>query len=651
MKRNLSVLFLALAMVATMLVSCGDKCDHTFSDNWASDANQHWHPATCEHGEIKDSLANHVDANEDGVCDVCAYDGVGHDHTFAEEWISDEYYHWHEATCSHSDELGSYGLHSDNNLDYVCDYCEGHVHAMNIIGYCADRTCGAELRKPADIENFDLAYIIYASGITGYDRINGGEINYEFVGRSNVSSEYEVQILKNVGYILGNGYTYTKTSTISTNANTTETDVLEGWYEADGNGVFGVTKLQGAGRYELVSASSDHLYGYYYALSTLANAHGAENILYTLFEISQSANVSGFEYTLDEENGDATFSYDVKTINRGTAEGIAVAYYQVSVSFKYAEQYALTSLDIVVDCYTGDAGVAVEDGFLEDDVDFDYNETTGELVLRENAKADTYTVNVIQSVGQRNAVNPHPKSSFVPESFDVFSDENCTVEIKNSVSANVGEFYCIYLGNYLPVGTSVEYVNDYMQFEVLDSDGNLLISNKDSGNVLDVQSCSSASAFYSYSANKRYFEFYPKTAGAYKFVIYFVGEKTHEITIYAGVEANEEIELGANQFAVEINEAYGWTANEVSFTAKTAGTYTFTFTGKNLSFANADEHDAAYDKDGYLIGEEPTVYYDFQDSFFENTHSFSVNLGANETIRFYATSDRIGTYVVDYSVN
>ena len=65
-KRILAVICLVLTF-AVALVSCGSdtECEHTFSEAWANDAENHWHAATCEHGEVKDSLAKHVDADED----------------------------------------------------------------------------------------------------------------------------------------------------------------------------------------------------------------------------------------------------------------------------------------------------------------------------------------------------------------------------------------------------------------------------------------------------------------------------------------------------------------------------------------------------------------------------------------------------------
>ncbi len=47
--------------------------EHTFSEAWSSDANSHWHAATCEHGDEKQDLGAHDDFMVDGYCDICQY--------------------------------------------------------------------------------------------------------------------------------------------------------------------------------------------------------------------------------------------------------------------------------------------------------------------------------------------------------------------------------------------------------------------------------------------------------------------------------------------------------------------------------------------------------------------------------------------------
>ena len=44
-----------------------------------------------------------------------------HEHTFSTEWESDENYHWHAATCEHTDEVKDKGAHVWN--DGICTVC------------------------------------------------------------------------------------------------------------------------------------------------------------------------------------------------------------------------------------------------------------------------------------------------------------------------------------------------------------------------------------------------------------------------------------------------------------------------------------------------------------------------------------------------
>lgn len=91
--KKLKVVILS-ALVMTGLAGCGDKGSdpvtpvdpepehtHTYSSEWSSDATQHWHAATCEHTDLKANVANHVDSNHDGKCDVCAHEGIEVKHT------------------------------------------------------------------------------------------------------------------------------------------------------------------------------------------------------------------------------------------------------------------------------------------------------------------------------------------------------------------------------------------------------------------------------------------------------------------------------------------------------------------------------------------------------------------------------------------
>ena len=78
----------------------GDGHEHTFSDLWLADGEDgHYRLATC-HPEVKSELEDHVDEDEDEICDLCDYNI--HKHAYAEYWSFDEGSHWFEATCGHT---------------------------------------------------------------------------------------------------------------------------------------------------------------------------------------------------------------------------------------------------------------------------------------------------------------------------------------------------------------------------------------------------------------------------------------------------------------------------------------------------------------------------------------------------------------------
>ena len=93
---------------------------HTFSELWSSNETSHWHASSCGHNVISDS-ANHVWDNgvvtkeathvEDGiltyVCTICGYTKTESiparidEHSFSEDWDSDDSFHWHPSSCGH----------------------------------------------------------------------------------------------------------------------------------------------------------------------------------------------------------------------------------------------------------------------------------------------------------------------------------------------------------------------------------------------------------------------------------------------------------------------------------------------------------------------------------------------------------------------
>ena len=50
--------------------------EHSYAAAWTTSETEHWHAADCEHTTEVAGKAAHVDADKDGDCDVCAYEGL-----------------------------------------------------------------------------------------------------------------------------------------------------------------------------------------------------------------------------------------------------------------------------------------------------------------------------------------------------------------------------------------------------------------------------------------------------------------------------------------------------------------------------------------------------------------------------------------------
>ena len=107
------------------------SCTQTFSSEWTFDENYHWHAATCAHKDQVKEKAAHVwvqdvvtlepTEEKEGeityLCSVCGkrktttVEKLPHTHTFDDGWSSDEFYHWHAATCAHKDQVKDQAAH------------------------------------------------------------------------------------------------------------------------------------------------------------------------------------------------------------------------------------------------------------------------------------------------------------------------------------------------------------------------------------------------------------------------------------------------------------------------------------------------------------------------------------------------------------
>lgn len=173
MKTKFTISVLSLISIAAALAGCGHQ--HTFSNDWSSNNVQHWHQATCEHN-LAINIENHLDSNNDGYCDVCNWNmGGEHTHTFSTSWSSNNNEHWHAATCGH-DVISESGEHIDNNNDKYCDVCNwnmsgAHTHnfsttwSFDSVQHWHECSCSAKTDIAVHVDNNGDNYCDFC----GYD--------------------------------------------------------------------------------------------------------------------------------------------------------------------------------------------------------------------------------------------------------------------------------------------------------------------------------------------------------------------------------------------------------------------------------------------------------------------------------------------------
>lgn len=96
--------------------------NHSFSTQWSQDDTYHWHEASCEHTDlIRDKAEHTYDNLLDQTCNDCGYVRPAHVHAYSQSWSTNASDHWHECACGEKKDLAQH-----NYVNDVCDVCNVH---------------------------------------------------------------------------------------------------------------------------------------------------------------------------------------------------------------------------------------------------------------------------------------------------------------------------------------------------------------------------------------------------------------------------------------------------------------------------------------------------------------------------------------------
>lgn len=625
MKKNISVLLSLLAATSVFTSACGGH-EHTFSDAWENNATHHWHAATCEHGEEKNSYGTHTDTNEDGICDTCTY-AVGHTHTFANDWTQGETHHWKAATCSHTEEKSEYALHEDANTDAECDICGAHVHIVNNAGGCDD--CGEQV-VPVDETNMGM--VIAAVGVNK-DKIVSSTTVYSFDSTIKTLPEGETEEGYNrtqasITYTYGVDASFVEktTSSEARTPNQAFTAMVEAsssvstktWIYTDAqdtkNPVKAIQELTKDGESEIsaIASSADDLSGYYYAVSTLADGYGAEAILAALYEMSQDTTASNYSAQHDADTNTYSFSFSNLIINESqTNEGLVinVNLFESTVAFMYDDNFTLTAFAVQTNCYTNDAGKN-----SEKDISLEFNEDTETWQKTADATPSVYTFQTMQVVGER--VYTHTKSidEYKPTGF-TFSANDSTLTSGETMEFTAGDDMEIDMAC-VPATAHFNLVRDLIDVTLVNTADNsnypISLQYRDSGTP--------------------YLAAFALSAGEYTLTVTY-----NDDSIFTATVSVAEPQVEGDYITVTLTDNYTWN-DLATFTAEESGTYTFTIPA---DYGAWDKEE----KDNNPWGSAPYVDPNMQ----PDGGSFSADIAAGDSYSFYVYATVKGDVKIPYT--
>jgi hypothetical protein len=504
------------------------------------------------------------------------------------------------------------------------------VHTLDGAGFCTG--CNKEI-KPVD--EFDIASVISATTARTHNVI--GILIDRYAESRNPSNPADNLILEHVAEVKrGTNGTYVKwiydevKAEVDENGNdvavkTGKTEILEKWIklEAD-NTVSGFSAISVDSVYKSAEPnpySADDLAGYYFSVSSFADGHGAEALLLAIYEAYVEYGTEEATIVWDDENNKYDFSFGALVVDKTTSGGVdlheySAYYYEVKVSFTYADDYTLTSLDVECNCYTSDDTLKYPDGTLAQP-DFDYNYETGEFTMRDVTNPAKYTYSVIQTVGTRGEIQLNDGSEFIPDGYVIYADADHTAAMPESLTISITDMSQVL---YLAPSS-----NGFMSFLVFDFD--ITVTDKDGNPAPGLQV-----VVYGYDE----IWFMPLGAGEYVVTFEALGQTE---TIDVTVEAPEV--MGENFITVEVLDSYswsdGWTDEGVWYEFKPEdgayGVYTF-YLPANFGIAEINQWE-----NNHIPNAD---YYD------DEHRTVTVTIRPGQVFRFYFAATVAGTYTIGY---
>lgn len=171
---------------------------HTFGEAWSSDADFHWHAATCQHSSEVSEKAPHVDEDHNDKCDVCGSKMV-HVHRYSQEWAHDATNHWHEPVCGDTMLVADKEVHAwDDGEITVAAGCETDgekVYTCTVCGEKQSITLPATGHHKSDILTERLAPTCSAEGMEAHYNCTGcNQVVFNAQGEQLSPEQISIQI-------------------------------------------------------------------------------------------------------------------------------------------------------------------------------------------------------------------------------------------------------------------------------------------------------------------------------------------------------------------------------------------------------------------------------------------------------------------------